>query len=77
MEASISLQNKKSTYGNRHLPKLFYKNYNTRKEKMKVNIYAFGRKIEQDEEIIVPNGHHFYNVLDGILNNLLDREGIA
>ena len=46
-------------------------------EKMKVNIYAFGRKIEQDEEIIVPNGHHFYNVLDGILNNLLDREGIA
>lgn len=44
---------------------------------MKVNIYAFGRKIEQDEEIIVPKGHHFYNVLDGILNNLLDSEGIA
>ena len=44
---------------------------------MKVNIYAFGRKIEQDEEIIVPIGHHFYNVLDGIFNNLLDREGIA
>lgn len=46
-------------------------------EKMKVNIYAFGRKIEQDEEIIVPIEHSFYNVLDGILNNLLDREGIA
>jgi hypothetical protein len=46
-------------------------------EKMKVNIYAFGKKIEQDEEIIVPNGHCFYNVLDGIFNNLLDREGIA
>lgn len=46
-------------------------------EKMKVNIYAFGEKIEQDEEIIVPSGHRFYNVLDGILNNLLDREGIA
>ena len=46
-------------------------------EKMKVNIYAFGRKIEQDEEIIVPIEHRFYNVLDGILNNLLDREGIA
>jgi hypothetical protein len=46
-------------------------------EKMKVNIYAFGKKIEQDEEIIVPSGHRFYNVLDGILNNLLDREGIA
>ena len=44
---------------------------------MKVNIYAFGRKIEQDEEIIVPIEHCFYNVLDGILNNLLDREGIA
>lgn len=48
-----------------------------KKEKMKVNIYAFGRKLEQNEEIIVPNGHHFYNVIDGILNNLLDREGIA
>jgi hypothetical protein len=48
-----------------------------RKEKMKVNIYAFGRKIEQDEEIIVPIEHRFYNVLDGILNNLLDCEGIA
>ena len=46
-------------------------------EKMKVNIYAFGREIEQDEEIIVPSGHRFYNVLDGILNNLLDSEGIA
>ena len=44
---------------------------------MKVNIYAFGRKLEQDEEIIVPIEHHFYNVLDGILNNLLDSEGIA
>lgn len=44
---------------------------------MKVNIYAFGKKIEQDEEIIVPSGHHFYNVLDGIFNNLLDSEGIA
>ena len=44
---------------------------------MKVNIYAFGRKIEQDEEINVPSGHPFYNVLDGILNNLLDSEGIA
>ncbi len=48
-----------------------------KKEKMKVNIYAFGRKLEQNEEIIVPNGHHFYNVIDGIFNNLLDREGIA
>lgn len=47
------------------------------KEKMKVNIYAFGRKIGQDEEIIIPIEHRFYNVLDGILNNLLDREGIA
>ena len=63
--------------GSRRITKLFYKNYNTRKEKMKVNIYAFGRKIEQDEEIIVPIEHRFYNVLDGILNNLLDREGIA
>lgn len=44
---------------------------------MKVNIYAFGRKLEQDEKITVPIGHHFYNVLDGILNNLLDSEGIA
>lgn len=76
MVAFISLQNKKvptgiGTYQN------YYLNYNTRKEKMKVNIYAFGRKLEQDEEIIVPNGHHFYNVLDGIFNNLLEREGIA
>lgn len=46
-------------------------------EKMKVNIYAFGRKLEQDEEIIVPIEHRFYNVIDGILNNLLDSEGIA
>lgn len=44
---------------------------------MKVNIYALGRKLEQDEEIIVPIEHRFYNVLDGIFNNLLDREGIA
>lgn len=44
---------------------------------MKVNIYAFGRKLENDEEIIVPSEHRFYNVVDGILNNLLDREGIA
>lgn len=73
---SISLQNKKvptgiGTYLN------IQHNYNMEQEKMKVNIYAFGRKLEQDEEIIVPKGHHFYNVLDGILNNLLDREGIA
>ena len=44
---------------------------------MKVNIYVFGRKLEQDEEIIVPKGHYFYNVVDGILNSLLDSEGIA
>lgn len=44
---------------------------------MKVNIYAFGRKLEQDETITVPIEHRFYNVLDGILNNLLEREGIA
>lgn len=73
---SISLQNKKvptgiGTYLN------IQHNYNMEQEKMKVNIYAFGRKLEQDEEIIVPIEHHFYNVLDGILNNLLDSEGIA
>ena len=73
---SISLQNKKvptgiGTYLN------IQHNYNMEQEKMKVNIYAFGRKLEQDEEIIVPIEHHFYNVLDGIFNNLLDSEGIA
>ena len=76
MVAFISSQNKKTPSG-KGACQNYYLNYNTRKEKMKVNIYAFGRKLEQDEEIIVPNGHHFYNVIDGILNNLLDREGIA
>lgn len=74
---SISLQNKKVPTGIGT-----YQNYSIRiitrgKKKMKVNIYAFGRKLEQGEEIIVPKGHHFYNVLDGIFNNLLDSEGIA
>lgn len=44
---------------------------------MKVTVYAYGRKLEPDEQIIVPANHRFYNVLDGIFNNLLDREGIA
>lgn len=37
---------------------------------MEVTVYAYGRKLEPDEEIIVPAGHQFYNVVDGILENM-------
>ena len=70
------MQNKKVPTG-KGAYQNYYLNYNMEQEKMKVNIYAFGKKIEQDEEITVPIEHRFYNVLDGILNNLLDHEGIA
>lgn len=45
---------------------------------MKVTVYAYGRKLEPDEPIIVPEGHRFYSVLNGIANELLDKEeGVA
>ena len=63
---------------NQALNKIIQKNYTTKGEKMEVTVYAYGRKLEPDEEIIVPKGHHFYNVLDGIANEMLDKEeGVA
>lgn len=45
---------------------------------MKVTVYAYGRKLEPNEQIIVPANHRFYNVLDGIANEMLDKEeGVA
>ena len=41
---------------------------------MEVTVYAYGRKLEPDEQIIVPANHRFYNVLDGIANEMLDKE---
>ena len=41
---------------------------------MEVTVYAYGRKLEPDEQIIVPAKHRFYNVLDGIANEVLDKE---
>ena len=47
-------------------------------EKAEVTVYAYGRKLEPDEQIIVPANHRFYNVLDGIANEMLDKEeGVA
>lgn len=41
---------------------------------MKVTVYAYGRKLEQDEEIIVPENHRFYEIWNGIANEMLDKE---
>ena len=44
---------------------------------MEVTVYAYGRKLEPDEEIIIPEGHRFYDVLRGIADEALDKEEIA
>lgn len=41
---------------------------------MKVTVYAHGRKLEPDEPIIIPANHRFYDVLNGIANEMLDKE---
>ncbi|MGI0189685.1 hypothetical protein ACREZZ_04020 [Streptococcus pneumoniae] len=42
---------------------------------MEVTVYAYGRKLEPDEEIIIPANHRFYDILNGIANEMLDKEG--
>lgn len=44
---------------------------------MKVTVYAYGRKLDPDEPIIIPEGHRFYDVLRGIVDESLDKEEIA
>mgnify|MGYP000864158769 FL=1 len=41
---------------------------------MKVTVYAYGRKLEPDEEIIIPANHRFYDIWNGIANEMLDKE---
>lgn len=42
--------------------------------KMEVTVYAYGRKLEPDEEIIIPANHRFYDIWNGIANEMLDKE---
>lgn len=74
----MKLNDKKAPDGNQAHNKIIQENYNTKGEKMEVTVYAYGRKLEPDEQIIVPANHRFYNVLDGIANEMLDKEeGVA
>lgn len=41
---------------------------------MKVTVYAYGRKLELDELIIIPENHRFYDIWNGIVNEMLDNE---
>ncbi|MBN6012529.1 hypothetical protein [Streptococcus oralis] len=41
---------------------------------MKVTVYAYGRKLEPDESIIIPANHRFYDIWNGIVNEMLDKE---
>ena len=41
---------------------------------MKVTVYAYGRKLEPDESIIIPENHRFYDIWNGIANEMLDKE---
>ena len=41
---------------------------------MKVTVYAYGRKLEPDEPIIIPENHRFYDIWNGIANEMLDKE---
>ncbi len=74
MEVSTRHKNKKAPDGNQAHDKIIQINYITKGVKMKVTVYAYGRKLEPDEQIIVPANHRFYNVLDGIANEMLDKE---
>ena len=65
---------KKAPDGNQALNKIIQGNYITKGAKMEVTVYAYGRKLEPDEPIIVPANHRFYNVLDGIANEMLAKE---
>ena len=70
----MNLDNKKAPDGNQALNKIIQGNYITKGAKMEVTVYAYGRKLEPDEPIIVPANHRFYNVLDGIANEMLAKE---
>ena len=41
---------------------------------MKVTVYAYGRKLDSDEPIIIPKNHRFYDIWNGIANEMLDKE---
>lgn len=74
----MNLNNKKKAPdGNQALTKNIQHDYNTKGKEMKVTVYAYGRKLDPDEPIIVPEGHRFYDVLRGIVDEALDKEEIA
>ena len=67
----------KAPDGNQALNKIIQSDYITKGTKMKVTVYAYGRKLDPDEPIIIPEGHRFYDVLHGIVDEALDKEEIA
>ena len=74
MEVSTRHKNKKAPDGNQAHNKIIQGNYTTKGVKMKVTVYAYGRKLESDEPIIIPQNHRFYDILNGIANEMLDKE---
>ena len=72
-----SKRQQKAPDGNQALNKIIHSDYITKGAKMKVTVYAYGRKLDPDEPIIIPEGHRFYDVLRGILDEALDKEEIA
>jgi len=74
-QMEVSTRHKqKSTCGNQALNKIIQGNYTTKGIEMEVTVYAYGRKLEPDEEIIIPANHRFYDIWNGIANEMLDKE---
>lgn len=74
-QMEVSTRHKqKSTCGNQALNKIIQGNYTTKGTEMEVTVYAYGRKLEPDEEIIIPANHRFYDIWNGIANEMLDKE---
>lgn len=74
-QMEVSTRHKqKSTCGNQALNKIIQGNYTTKGIEMEVTVYAYGRKLEPDEPIIIPANHRFYDIWNGIANEMLDKE---
>lgn len=71
----VSIRHKiKAPDGNQAHIKNIQHDYNTKGVKMKVTVYAYGRKLEPNEPIIIPKNHRFYDIWNGIANEMLDKE---